>query len=51
LTTTGDLSAYKSQTNFDTTINRQHIVVKSKKTGDLVLDLTKVFMKLRQHGV
>jgi hypothetical protein len=24
LTTTGDLSACKSQTNFDTTINRQH---------------------------
>jgi hypothetical protein len=27
------------------------IIVKSKKTGDLVLDLTKVFAKLRQHGV
>jgi hypothetical protein len=27
------------------------IVVKSKKTGDLVLDLTEVFAKLRQHGV
>jgi hypothetical protein len=27
------------------------IVVKSKKTGDLVPDLTKVFAKLRQHGV
>jgi hypothetical protein len=28
-----------------------NIVVKSKKTGDLVLDLTEVFSKLRQHGV
>jgi hypothetical protein len=27
------------------------IVVKSKKMGDLVPDLTKVFAKLRQHGV
>jgi hypothetical protein len=27
------------------------IVVKSKKTGDLVPDLTEVFKKLRQHGV
>jgi hypothetical protein len=27
------------------------IVVKSKKTGGLVPDLTKVFAKLRQHGV
>jgi hypothetical protein len=27
------------------------IVVKSKKTGDLVPDLTEVFAKLRQHGV
>jgi hypothetical protein len=27
------------------------IVVKSKKTGDLVPDLTEVFTKLRQHGV
>jgi hypothetical protein len=27
------------------------IVVKSKKTGDLVPDLAEVFMKLRQHGV
>jgi hypothetical protein len=27
------------------------IVVKSKKTEDLVPDLTKVFAKLRQHGV
>jgi hypothetical protein len=27
------------------------IVVKSKKTGDLVPDLTKVSTKLRQHGV
>jgi hypothetical protein len=27
------------------------IVVKSKKTGDLVSDLTEVFAKLRQHGV
>jgi hypothetical protein len=27
------------------------IVVKSKKTGDLVTDLTEVFVKLRQHGV
>jgi hypothetical protein len=27
------------------------IVVKSKKTGDLVPDLTEVFSKLRQHGV
>jgi hypothetical protein len=27
------------------------IVVKSKKTRDLVLDLTEVFAKLRQHGV
>jgi hypothetical protein len=27
------------------------IVVKSKKTGDLVPDLTEVFMKLRQHEV
>jgi hypothetical protein len=27
------------------------IVVKSKKTGDLVPDLTDVFAKLRQHGV
>jgi hypothetical protein len=27
------------------------IVVKSKKTGDLVPDLTEVFVKLRQHGV
>jgi hypothetical protein len=27
------------------------IVVKSKKTGDLVADLTEVFAKLRQHGV
>jgi hypothetical protein len=26
------------------------IVFKSKKTGDLVPDLTKVFAKLRQHG-
>jgi hypothetical protein len=28
-----------------------NIVVKSKKTGDLVPDLTEVFTKLRQHGV
>jgi hypothetical protein len=27
------------------------ILVKSKKTGDLVPDLTEVFAKLRQHGV
>jgi hypothetical protein len=27
------------------------IVVKSKKTGDLVPNLTEVFAKLRQHGV
>jgi hypothetical protein len=27
------------------------IVVKSKKTGDLVPDLTEVFAKLQQHGV
>jgi hypothetical protein len=27
------------------------IVVKSKKTGDLVPDLIEVFMKLRQHEV
>jgi hypothetical protein len=27
------------------------IMVKSKKTGDLVPDLTEVFAKLRQHGV
>jgi hypothetical protein len=27
------------------------IVVKSKKTGDLALDLTEVFAKLRQHRV
>jgi hypothetical protein len=27
------------------------IVVKSKRTGDLVPDLTEVFAKLRQHGV
>jgi hypothetical protein len=27
------------------------IVVKSKKTGDLVPDLTEVFAKLRQHRV
>jgi hypothetical protein len=27
------------------------IVVKSKRTGDLVPDLTEVFMKLRQHGM
>jgi hypothetical protein len=27
------------------------IIVKSKKTRDLVLDLTEVFAKLRQHGV
>jgi hypothetical protein len=27
------------------------IVVKSKKTGDLVPDLTEVFVKLRQHRV
>jgi hypothetical protein len=27
------------------------IVVKSKRTGDLVSDLTEVFAKLRQHGV
>jgi hypothetical protein len=27
------------------------IVVKSKNTGDLVPDLTKVFAKLQQHGV
>jgi hypothetical protein len=27
------------------------IVIKSKKTGDLVSDLTEVFAKLRQHGV
>jgi hypothetical protein len=27
------------------------IVIKSKKTGDLVPDLTEVFAKLRQHGV
>jgi hypothetical protein len=27
------------------------IIVKSKKTGDLVPDLTEVFAKLRQHGV
>jgi hypothetical protein len=27
------------------------IVVKSKKTGDLVPDLTEVFVKLREHGV
>jgi hypothetical protein len=27
------------------------IVVKSKNTGDLVPDLTEVFVKLRQHGV
>jgi hypothetical protein len=27
------------------------IVVKSKKTRDLVPDLTEVFAKLRQHGV
>jgi hypothetical protein len=27
------------------------IVVKSRKTGDLVSDLTEVFAKLRQHGV
>jgi hypothetical protein len=27
------------------------IVVKSKKTGDLVPDLTEVFEKLRQHRV
>jgi hypothetical protein len=27
------------------------IVVKSKKMGDLVSDLTEVFTKLRQHGV
>jgi hypothetical protein len=27
------------------------IVVKSKKTGDLVPDFTEVFLKLRQHGV
>jgi hypothetical protein len=27
------------------------IVVQSKKTGDLVPDLTEVFVKLRQHGV
>jgi hypothetical protein len=27
------------------------IVVKSIKIGDLVPDLTKVFAKLRQHGV
>jgi hypothetical protein len=27
------------------------IVVKSKKIGDLVPDLTEVFVKLRQHGV
>jgi hypothetical protein len=27
------------------------IVIKSKKTGDLVPDLTEVFTKLRQHGV
>jgi hypothetical protein len=26
------------------------IIVKSKKTRDLVLDLTEVFAKLRQHG-
>jgi hypothetical protein len=26
-------------------------VVKSKKTGDLVPDVTEVFAKLRQHGV
>jgi hypothetical protein len=26
-------------------------VVKSKKTGDLVTDLTEVFAKLREHGV
>jgi hypothetical protein len=28
-----------------------NIVVKSKKIGDLVPDLTEVFAKLRQHGV
>jgi hypothetical protein len=28
-----------------------NIVVKSKKTGDLVPDLTEVFAKLRQHRV
>jgi hypothetical protein len=27
------------------------IIVESKKTGDLVPDLTEVFAKLRQHGV
>jgi hypothetical protein len=27
------------------------IVVKSKKTGEFVPDLTEVFAKLRQHGV
>jgi hypothetical protein len=27
------------------------IIVKSKKTGDMVPDLTEVFVKLRQHGV
>jgi hypothetical protein len=27
------------------------IIVNSKKTGDLVPDLTEVFAKLRQHGV
>jgi hypothetical protein len=27
------------------------IVVKSRKTGDLVPDLTEVFANLRQHGV
>jgi hypothetical protein len=28
-----------------------NIMVKSRKTGDLVPDLTEVFAKLRQHGV
>jgi hypothetical protein len=28
-----------------------NIIVKSKKIGDLVPDLTEVFLKLRQHGV
>jgi hypothetical protein len=28
-----------------------NIIVKSKKMGDLVPDLTEVFVKLRQHGV
>jgi hypothetical protein len=29
----------------------EDIIVKSKKTGDLVRELTEVFGKLRQHGV